>query len=466
VIELSANQFDIFALSLPSGLGFGRDLPRGAWLSEDGHICGVLTRNEGNCAFGILIMRRRDDHVWTVTQRQFGILNEGRARTLLESLVVSGLPKVPIPGGIPRRVQLWDLEGVTPSNVFKSLMRPTHHVAAWVLNQLYLALPRPDPNWARDCQTGNFHTRLWEAHLLACFREQGLTVNQDHSSPDFHVANRRGGEAWIEAVTANPEVPYDHFNIAPAEAPGTLRERLIGPAAVRFAKTLRSKWMKRYDQLPHVVGKPFALALADFHAPGSMTWSRVALPCYLYGHAPKIIEAEGVRSAIHEEIATLLGPQAIPAGLFRSDEHAELSAVLFSNACTVSKLNRVAVSAGADGKGYRYVRVGEFFDRTPGALDSIPFCLDITSPEYRSLWDPYTYEPWSAELEVFHNPFARYPIPNELLPEATHWRLIDGEVACSAFYEASILRSRTWILKDTDPMPTVEQFFGSKESDE
>ena len=124
------------------------------------------------------------------------------------------------------------------------------------------------------------------------------------------------------------------------------------------------------------------------------------------------------------------------------------------------------MSAGADGKGYRYVRVGEFFDRTPGALDSIPFCLDITSPEYRSLWDPYTYEPWSAELEVFHNPFARYPIPNELLPEATHWRLIDGEVACSAFYEASILRSRTWILKDTDPMPTVEQFFGSKESDE
>jgi hypothetical protein len=466
MIELAANQFDIFALSLPSGLGFGRDLPKGAWLSEDGGVCGVLTQNEGNRTFGVLIMRRREDYVWTVGKREFGILNDRRARALLESLVVSGLPKMPIPAGVPRRTQLWDLEGVTPSNVFISLMRPTHHVAAWVLNQLYLALPRPDPNWARDCQTGNFHTRLWEAQLLASFREQGLTVSQDHRSPDFHIANQRGGEAWIEAVTANPEVPYDHFNIAAVEAPASLRERLIGPAAVRFAKTLRSKWMKRYDQLPHVVGKPFALALADFHAPGSMIWSRVALPCYLYGQAPKIIEVEGVRSAAHDEIATLLGPQVIPAGLFRTDEHAELSAILFSNACSISKLNRVAVSAGADRKGYRYVRVGEFFDRTPGALASIPFCLDITSREYCSLWEPYSYEPWSAELEVFHNPFARYPISNQLLPEATHWRLTDGEVACSAFYEPSILRSRTCILKDTEPMPTVEQFFGSREPDD
>jgi hypothetical protein len=82
-----------------------------------------------------------------------------------------------------------------------------------------------------------------------------------------------------------------------------LRERLIGLAAVRFAKTLRSKWMRRYDQLAHVRGKPFALALADFHAPGSMTWSRVALPCYLYGHAPKIIEVAAELEVFHNPFA-------------------------------------------------------------------------------------------------------------------------------------------------------------------
>jgi hypothetical protein len=463
MIELHQAQFDLYALSLPAGLAFGDNTPRGAWRSEDCVTCGVLTQNVANRTFGVLIMRRREDDVWTVTQRQLGIMNEKTARDLLKSGLVSGLPKELLPPGVPRRNPLSDLEGVTPSKVFGLLVQPTHHVAAWVLNQLYLALPRPDANWARDCQTGNFHTRLWEAHLLACFREQGLRVTQDHASPDFHIANYLGGEAWVEAVTANPETPYDHVNAEPSEAPETRRERQIGPAAVRFAKTLRSKLMRRYDQLPHVQGKPFAIALADFHAPESMTWSRPALPSYLYGLEAKVIERDGVKSATEEEVRSLLGPQAIPAGLFRSDEHSELSAVIFSQACSIAKLSRVGISAGADPQEYRYVRIGEFFDRTPGALTSIPFSMDIGSAEYRKLWYPYDYEPWSAELEVFHNPFARFPIPNELLPEATHWHMVNGEVSCTSFYEWSILRSRTLILPRDKPVPTIEQLLGSAE---
>ncbi|RWQ12787.1 hypothetical protein [Mesorhizobium sp.] len=105
----------------------------------------------------------------------------------------------------------------------------------------------------------------------------------------------------------------------------------------------------------------------------------------------------------------LLGPTQFPAGLFANDRHAELSAVIFSNACSISKLNRVAISGGGAPEGYRYTRLGHFFDRTPGALRGIPFCLDITGDEYRGLW-PHDYEPWTAEIEVFHNPFARHPV--------------------------------------------------------
>jgi hypothetical protein len=43
---------------------------------------------------------------------------------------------------------------------------------------------------------------------------------------------------------------------------------MLGTAAMRFAKTIRSKLDKRYDALPRVAGKPFALALADFPAFG------------------------------------------------------------------------------------------------------------------------------------------------------------------------------------------------------
>jgi hypothetical protein len=102
------------------------------------------------------------------------------------------------------------------------------------------------------------------------------------------------------------------------------------------------------------------------------------------------------------------------------------SAVIFTNACSIAELNRVAVSGRGAPEGLRYSRIGNFFDRTPGALKDIPFCLDVTSDEYRGLW-PQKYEPWSAELEVFHNPFGRHPVLFALLPEATHWFDLEGE---------------------------------------
>ena len=185
-----------------------------------------------------------------------------------------------------------------------------------------------------------------------------------------------------------------------------------------------------------------------------MVWSREALISYLYGMEAKVIEVDGRPIASSSDVSHLLGDSAFPAGLFRTTAHSELSAVIFTNACSISKFNRVGVSAGALTKGLRYVRYGQFYDRTPGALEGIPFCLDITSDEYRSLW-PQGYEPWSAEIEIFHNPFARHPFSRTLLPEATHWFDSSGELICESHYETSVLWSRTLIQNDSDPMPTL-----------
>ena len=359
-----------------------------------------------------------------------------------------------MPPNTAQRPALYDLEGRKAGEVFGVLTRPSHHVAAWLLNQLYLSIPKPDKNWVGDCQTANFHTRLWEAHLLASFREQGLLVTQPHLSPDFRIENRHGDEAWVEAVTANSAVPYNHVNSPPSCPPQGRKDIFFGPAAVRFAKTLGNKLQRRYDRLQHVVGKPFVIALADFHAPASMTWSREALICYLYGMYPEVLEVNGRRVAMAVAESHLLGDTAFPAGLFRNQNDSELSAVIFSDACSIAKLNRVGVSAGMSAKGLRYVRIGNFFDRTPGALQGIPFCLDVTSAEYRALW-PQGYEPWSAELEVFHNPYARHPVPRALLPEATHWFADNGEMICEAHYETSVLWSVTKIQDASDRMPTL-----------
>lgn len=456
------SRFDIYALALPYGLSFGRWPPIECWESEDQIACGIVMLDEESGLFGAQVMRRREDDVWTVTFRREGLADRATAFALVEAALRDGRLREAIPPGERRRPTLGDLAGVSPSNIFKLLAQRTHHVAAWLLNQVYLAMPKPDINWASDCQTQNFHTRLWEGLLVACFREQGLSVSQDVPSPDFRIANRRGEEAWVEAVTANSVEPHDHYNAEPSIPPKDLSDGLLGETAARFAKTIRSKLQRGYHEFPHVAGKPFAIAIADFHAPGSMTWSRPSLSSYLYGLDIRIFDKNGIRSATQHSADWLQTEQPIPAGLFCSSKHEELSAIVFSNACSIGKFNRVAVSAGAQTPGLRYVRIGEFFDRNPGVLDGIPFCLDVASDAYRGLW-PQRYEPWSAELEVFHNPFARHPWPNSLLREATHWRLIDGEVRCESFYETSILWSRTLILDAEKPIPTLDQFFPDRQ---
>ena len=458
--EVSQWLFDVYALALPRGHSFGVRPPVGAWGTSDGLACGVVTRDGTDGSFGLLVMRRRVDQVWIVTAQDHSFVSKADALARMEPLLREGESAEPMPIATAARPGLHDLQGRTASDVFKVLARPSHHPAAWILNQLYLALPKPDGNWAGDCQTANFHTRLWEAQLLASFREQGLLVTQPFESPDFRIENRRGEAAWVEAVTANPAVPYNHVN-APLSTPPHAREELFfGPAAVRFAKTLGNKLARGYDRLPHVDGEPFMIAIADFQAPASMIWSREGLIGYLYGQGAEVAEIDGRRQVVSISASQLLGASAFPAGLFASDRHAELSAVIFSNACSIAKLNRVAISGGGAPKGWRYMRIGKFFDRNPSAPEGNPFCLDVTSAEYRSLW-PHGYEPWSAELEVFHNSFASHPVPFALMPEATHWFSQNGEIICSSVYETSILWSQTRVLNKSAPIPRLEDLMPS-----
>lgn len=452
---ISTWEFDIYALSLPRGHGFGNHPPIGAWRSADGLSFGVVTEGDVGGRFGILIMRRRVDDVWTVVAKRCGFESQDAACKYMSSQLRDGEPREPIPAGIPTRPSLYDLQGRTPSKVFSVLAMPSHRPAAWTLNQLYLALPQPDKNWASDLQTMNFHARLWEAQLLASLREQGLLVTQPHASPDFRIENRFGSVAWIEAVTANPPVPYDHVNAPPSKMPTEPRESFFGATARRFAKTLGNKLSRQYERLPHVAGRPFVIAIADFQAPRSMIWSRDGLLGYLFGEGAHAVDVDGRKQAKTIHATHLLEDDTFPVGLFTDARHADLSAVIFSNACSMAKLNRVAVSGQGAPEGLRYTRFGALFDRTPGALTPIPFCLDVATDEYRALW-PHGYEPWTAELEVFHNPFARHPVPFDLLPEACHWFEKDGERICQTVYETSILWSQTLIQNYSEPPLTLD----------
>lgn len=60
---LPRSLFDLYALALPRGHGFGIRPPIGAWQSEDGIAYGVITQHVQTPDFGILVMRRRVDGV-------------------------------------------------------------------------------------------------------------------------------------------------------------------------------------------------------------------------------------------------------------------------------------------------------------------------------------------------------------------------------------------------------------------
>jgi len=449
ITPISERQFELYALSLERGPNFDPSHIFRAYRVGRGSACGCILLDPERGAFTTLAMRRRVDHLWVR-------VNEGgpfsTPETALDHLSISmrgGDPSEPFPPGARRRPPLMQpgARGISPE--FELLAGTVSHLPALMaVGECYLALPNPDANFVSDLQTNNFASRLFELYLLACFREQGLAVRQDHVSPDFRI-EKDGADCWIEAVTANSETPRAGGIGDWVHAPQDRNERLTGAPAERFAKTLRGKLQRNYHEMDHVRGRPFAIAIADFHASGSMVWSREALPSYLYGLRADV-EVEGEhRRAIGTSIANLTGKHSIPAGLFRDPDFTHLSAVIFSNAGTLAKFNRMGFLAGWQPPGLEMIRRGILFDRTPGALEPIDFDLSVSSDEYQSLW-PWG-EAWCQELEVFHNPQAAHPIPFDLIPGATHWFERDGDIECSTIWANSVLASITHLRLSGEP---------------
>lgn len=175
-----------------------------------------------------------------------------------------------------------------------------------------------------------------------------------------------------------------------------------------------------------------------------MVWSREALPSYLYGIQAKLVDGPEGPKAVGVPVSKLLGEKGIPAGLFRDPAMSHLSGIISTNAATLGKFNRMGFLAGWRPPGLSMIREGILFDRTPGAVEPIPFELDVLSDEYANLWDGG--EAWCQELEVYHNPLADHPLSRELLPGATHWVEVNGELVCYAFWENSVISSITRLI--------------------
>lgn len=280
-----------------------------------------------------------------------------------------------------------------------------------------------DGNFVEQFQTTGFDSRLWELYLNAYFGEEELFMDRTEKSPDF-ILKKYGKTVAIEAVIVGrkKENPPRYFRTIPGlKTSDQIRDAHQSEMPIKFGSPLYSKLQKRYWELPHVQGHPLIFAIADFHDDQSMLWSSTALINYLYGVRHDFHYDENHQLIINPlRIEThKVGDKEIPSGYFLQPDSEYVSAILFSASGTVSKFNRIGRQAGYYDPRVIMIRQGTCYNHAPNA--SMPHF-------FRYVVDEKSNETWGEGLSLFHNPNARFPVPEELFPSIAHHRFVDGQI--------------------------------------
>ncbi|BCN53436.1 hypothetical protein RE9425_18260 [Prescottella equi] len=275
-----------------------------------------------------------------------------------------------------------------------------------------------DGNFVEQFQTTGFDARLWELYLFAALTEAGLHVSRPTPAPDMLARGVRG-EFALEATTINPSRSPDGLPRMPPIPRNREEieayERHYLP--IRYAGPLITKLNKEYWNRPAAVGKPLVLAIQDFHAPFSMRYSFPALSTYLYGliYEPRrdtdgrlVVDAAPIPNHTW-------GTKVVQSGFFSQPGAENISAVIFNNAGTLHKFNRMGVGAGFGADTVTLIRHGTAWNPDPNGSAPILFKYTVTEGGT---------ETWIEGMDVFHNPSATHPLESDLLPRAAHHRLL------------------------------------------
>lgn len=307
-----------------------------------------------------------------------------------------------------------------------------------------------DGNFVEQFQSTGFDQRIWELYLFATLIELGYVIDREVAVPDFCCAGLRGQMA-IEAATVGPTRQGGEI-IAPPPRDTLEQQRayLEHYMPIKFGSPLFSKLRKEYWKQEHVSGIPFVLAVADFSSPGSMVYSSSALERYLYGYEFEPVENEdGTTKVTARKIEQhTWGDKSIPSGFFDIPEAENVSAVISTSAGTVSKFNRIGLTAGFGSGKVFMIREGMLTDHDPEAVYPLYFKSVVNAPGYS--------EPWSQGLNVYHNPRARISLPEHMFENAAHHYCdADGNWASNT-PEFHPISSVTRILAPVDVQAALE----------
>jgi hypothetical protein len=319
------------------------------------------------------------------------------------------------------------------------ISNPELEAAKNLIKEIVYSYIDVDGHYIKEFQTEGFDARLWELYLYVYLHNSGFEIIREYPSPDYHVSFF-GHEYFIEAVTVNPSKDLNRSDPEPPRTTSEISALKQDYMPIKFGSPLYTKLMKKYWKKSHVTGKPLIIAIHDYHMPGSMTWSGSSLHEYLYGVRTRLIlDKEGKQTPSLEKINEhSWGNKVIPSNFFAQADTENISAVLFSNAATITKFNRMGKLAGLGSKNFKMIRHGLLYDPDPNAYEAIPFIIDVDSPEYE--------ESWSDSLMMFHNPRAKYPVDKNCFPDINHVWYDDEKGFCEYCQPYHVIASVTHVI--------------------
>lgn len=265
-----------------------------------------------------------------------------------------------------------------------------------------------DGNFVEQFQTVAFDARIWELYLFALFTELGYARNTDFIVPDFVLDGFLGG-LGVEASTANPAQGHGPPPMDSKEAFTAYLENYI---PIKLARALKKKMRKRqpYWEEPAIEGRPFVIALQDFHSTASMRMIAPAAVELMFGVRHSLLNGVLHVERIKEH---RLGKVVEPSAFFFQPQSEHVSAVLLNPQGTLMKFNRLGLIAGFGHRHVRMTRVGmRRYDDDLADPRPRPFREEVHAPDYK--------ESWVEGAIVLHNPNARIRLDPALVLGATH----------------------------------------------
>lgn len=247
-----------------------------------------------------------------------------------------------------------------------------------------------DGKFVQEFQT-TFNSGFWELYVFACCKELGFKVDLDFASPDFVITNFHN-EFCIEAVIASNARGEDaewEIDLKVEQDP----EHVLKTAVIRLSNAVNSKYQKYldfYHSLKHVKDSPFVLAVGPFEQPYFWAQNDHGIRMLLYGYDR--IGPDGKYR--FQRTVTKQSGASIELGLFACGAMPEVSAVLFSNTATMSKVH--ALNSDLD---------------TMMWFSALFFNAHGTEPILQNFEKKDYHESLLDGLYVFHNPQALYPLP-------------------------------------------------------